>query len=112
MTSRRSTIPIILRNSDTESTAVHKPLVLPPQVNIESFNKFIIGIINLIGAENVDVISSKDQIDDGSYMKPTYTHDPHHVLPQDHFLASAIVAPRNVSDVQYVQANSVPPSPG
>lgn len=112
MTSRRSTIPIILRNSDAESTAAHKPLALPPQVDIEAFNKFIIGIINLIGAENVDVISSKDQIDDGSYMKPTYTHDPHHVLPQDHFLASAIVAPRNVSDVQYVQATSLTPSHG
>lgn len=42
------------------------------------------------------------EIDDGSYMKPNYTHDPHHVLEQDYFLASAIVAPRNVSDVQYV----------
>ncbi|KAF7557117.1 hypothetical protein G7Z17_g922 [Cylindrodendrum hubeiense] len=102
MTSRKSTIPLILRNSDAASSATHKPLALPPQVDIEAFNKFITGIIKLIGAENVDVISSKDQIDDASYMKPTYTHDPHHVLPQDYFLASAVVAPRNVSDVQAI----------
>ncbi|KAK7431290.1 hypothetical protein QQZ08_002061 [Neonectria magnoliae] len=102
MASRRSTIPLILRSSDADSQASLKPLALPPQVDLAAFNKFISGITNLIGAENVDVISSKDQIDDASYMKPTYTHDPHHVLPQDYFLASAVVAPRNVSDIQAI----------
>jgi len=78
------------------------PLALPPKVTLADFNKFIQEITTLVGGENVDIITSKDQIDDKSYMDPTYTHDPHHVMEQDYFLASAVVAPRNVSDVQYV----------
>lgn len=76
------------------------PLVLPPEIDLESFNKFIDEVIALVGSEHVDVITSKSQIDDKSYEDPTYTHDPHHILDQEYFLASAVVAPRNVSDVQ------------
>ncbi|KAJ5885737.1 hypothetical protein N7504_011573 [Penicillium tannophilum] len=78
------------------------PLALPPKVTLADFNKFIEEITTLVGVENVDIITSKDQIDDKSYMDPTYTHDPHHVMEQDYFLASAVVAPRNVSDVQAI----------
>lgn len=78
-----------------------RPLALPPKLTLGSFNEFIQEIIGLVGSKNVEVITSKDQIDDGSYMNPTYTHDPHHIMEQDYFLASAIVAPRNVSEVQY-----------
>jgi hypothetical protein len=81
------------------------PLALPPKVTLADFNKFIQDITDLVGDENVDIITSKDQIDDKSYMDPTYTHDPHHVMEQDYFLASAVVAPRDVSDVQYVAEN-------
>lgn len=82
--------------------ASHQPAVLPPNVTAKGFDSFICQVLDLVGSENVDVITSKDNLDDGSYMKPTYTHDPHHVLEQDFFLASAIVAPRNVSDVQHI----------
>lgn len=78
-----------------------KPLALPPQLTLGDFNQFIQEIIGLVGPKNVEVISSKDQIDDGSYMNPAHTHDPHHIMEQDYFLASAIVAPRNVTDIQY-----------
>jgi hypothetical protein len=77
-----------------------KPLALPPKITDLDFNHFIEKIINLVGSDNVQVITSKDQIDDASYMDPPYTHDPHHVMEQDYFLASAVVAPRNVADVQ------------
>jgi FAD/FMN-containing dehydrogenase len=76
------------------------PLVLPPNVSNEAFSKFIATCHDAVGSENIDVISSSSQIDDGDYMKPNYTHDPHHVLKQDFFLASAVIAPRNVADVQ------------
>jgi hypothetical protein len=84
------------------------PLALPPKITKEQFNTFIQTIIELVGAENVNVITSKDQIDDASYENPTYTHDPHHILEQDFFLASGIVAPRNVADVQYVVSATRP----
>lgn len=82
-------------------TLKFRPLALPPKLTLGDFNEFIREIIGLVGSKNVEVISSKDQIDDGSYINPTYTHDPHHIMEQDFFLASAIVAPRNVADVQY-----------
>lgn len=77
------------------------PLVLPPNVTEESYGSFIAACQNAVG-DNIDVISSTSQIDDGDYMKPNYTHDPHHVLKQDFFLASAVIAPRNVSEVQAI----------
>ncbi|KAL6705435.1 hypothetical protein ACN47E_006700 [Coniothyrium glycines] len=77
------------------------PLVLPPNVTEKDFRKFISTCRKVTG-ENVEVISKASQIDDGDYMKPNYTHDPHHVLRQDFFLASAVIAPRSVADVQAV----------
>jgi hypothetical protein len=81
--------------------ASNEPLVLPPHVSKDAFNKFISNCREAVG-DNIDVISSAAQIDDGDYMKPNYTHDPHHVLKQDFFLASAVIAPRNVADVQAI----------
>jgi hypothetical protein len=75
-------------------------LALPPQLTLGDFNQFIQEIFELVGPKNVEVISSKDQIDDSSYMNPAHTHDPHHIMEQDYFLASAIVTPLNVMDVQ------------
>jgi len=76
-------------------------LVLPPKLSFGDFSEFIQDVIGLVGSENVEIIHSKDQVQDGSYMNPKHSHDPHHVMDQDYFLASAIVAPRNVGDVQY-----------
>ncbi|RYO17125.1 Vanillyl-alcohol oxidase [Alternaria arborescens] len=81
--------------------AIAKPLVLPPNVSNHAFNNFITACRD-VGGENIEVISSASQINDGNYMKPNYTHDPHHILKQDFFLASAVVAPRNVADVQTI----------
>ncbi|KAI4666561.1 uncharacterized protein J4E79_002600 [Alternaria viburni] len=81
--------------------ATTKPLALPPNVNSEVFDNFLTACHD-VGRDNIEVISSASQIDDGNYMKPNYTHDPHHIMKQDFFLASAIIAPRNVADVQTI----------
>lgn len=80
----------------------HSPLVLPPRITREQYNEFISTCQSAVGSENIDVISSRDQIQDGDYLNPNYTHDPHHVLQQDFFLASAVIAPRSVADVQAI----------
>ncbi|KAF2019975.1 vanillyl alcohol oxidase [Aaosphaeria arxii CBS 175.79] len=97
-------------SSKDDCVIQHRPAVLPPNVTPDIFDKFIRQVSDLIGAENVQIVTSKDNLDDGSYQHPTYTHDPHHVLEQDFFLASSIVAPRNVSDVQNIlrYANALP----
>lgn len=81
--------------------ASNELLVLPPNVSKDAFSKFISACHQGVG-DNIDVIPSTTQIDDGDYMKPNDTHDPHHVLKQDFFLASAVIAPRNVADVQAI----------
>ncbi|KAJ6096868.1 hypothetical protein N7486_007614 [Penicillium sp. IBT 16267x] len=45
------------------------PLALPPKVTLSDFNKFIQDITTLVGVENVDVITSKDQIDDKAIVR-------------------------------------------
>lgn len=81
--------------------ATAKPLALPPNVSSDVFDNFLTACHD-VGRDNIEVISSASQIDDGNYMKPNYTHDPHHIMKQDFFLASAIIAPRNVADVQTI----------
>ncbi|CAK7221900.1 hypothetical protein SBRCBS47491_004687 [Sporothrix bragantina] len=82
--------------------ATTAPLALPHGIDLATFNTFIDNVTSIVGAENVRVITSMDQVDDGSYEEPTHTHDPHHIVDQDVFLASAVVAPRNVADVQAI----------
>ncbi|KAI4910990.1 hypothetical protein J4E90_007247 [Alternaria incomplexa] len=81
--------------------ATAKSLALPPNVSSDVFDNFLTACHD-VGRDNIEVISSASQIDDGNYMKPNYTHDPHHIMKQDFFLASAIIAPRNVADVQTI----------
>jgi FAD/FMN-containing dehydrogenase len=81
--------------------AAEKPLALPPNVSSDIFDKFLTACQD-VGRDNIEVISSSSQIEDGNYMKPNYTHDPHHILKQDFFLVSAVIAPRNVADVQTI----------
>lgn len=79
-----------------------QPLVLPPNVTVDTFNHFLKACGNSVGADDINVISSSSQIVDGDYINPNYTHDPHHILRQDFFLASAVIAPRNVAEVQAI----------
>ncbi|RAH82718.1 aryl-alcohol oxidase [Aspergillus japonicus CBS 114.51] len=79
-----------------------EPLALPPGLSAKVFNIFLDKVTRLVGAENVDVIATEEQLDPGSYMKPRYSVDPHPVLAPDTFLASATVAPRHVADVQAI----------
>ncbi|KAL1621037.1 hypothetical protein SLS56_009400 [Neofusicoccum ribis] len=77
-----------------------KPLALPPDISQEIFAKFLAQAKDVVGKENVTTISSADQLSDGSYLEQPFTHDPYHILEQDSFLASAVICPRSVPDVQ------------
>lgn len=78
-----------------------RPLVLPPNVSAQDFEKFISICCKAVG-DNVDVVSSTTQTVDGDYMKPNYTHDTYHIVEKDGFLASAVISPRNVAEVQAI----------
>lgn len=82
--------------------ATAQPLRLPPGVTAESFQTFLGRVHEICGEENVQVISSPDHLNNEDYLDPSKAHDMFHVLDKDHFIASAVVSPRGVQDVQAV----------
>jgi len=77
-----------------------RPLALPPNVSHDAFSRFVSACEGIIGRENIHIITSKEELADGSYYEPPKTHDPHHLVEQDYFVASAVTSPRSVSEVQ------------
>lgn len=84
------------------SVPVSKPLVLPPGTDAAQFEAYISGAAGIVGAENVTVITSADELTKESYLDPSKAHDMFHVFDKDYFVASAVVAPRKVTEVQAI----------
>jgi hypothetical protein len=86
------------------STVTHRnagdPHVLPPNTTSAQFAQFIERVTSIVGSENILIVETKEQLNDGTYKEPNKTHDMHAVLDRDYFVCSASVAPRNVPDVQ------------
>lgn len=76
------------------------PIALPPNTTHETFAHFLSQVSETVGAENIKVLVSIDDLDDGSYLQQPFTHDGHHILDQDYFLASAVICPRSVPEIQ------------
>ncbi|KAK3359629.1 vanillyl-alcohol oxidase [Lasiosphaeria hispida] len=74
---------------------------LPPNFTAEAFTSFLTRAKELGGAENVTATSPTAEllVDDQS-TDPCKTHDMHAVYNRDFFVSSAVVAPRNVPEVQ------------
>ncbi|EXJ91673.1 vanillyl-alcohol oxidase [Capronia epimyces CBS 606.96] len=78
------------------------PLVLPPGISSQTFKVFIVRVINIVGESNVDVIKDAQQLGKDSYLDPSKVHDMFYISDEDYFVSSAVVAPRNVQDVQAI----------
>lgn len=78
------------------------PLVLPPGTTSQTFKNFTLRLGEAVGEGNVTVITNSDELHHEDYMTPSKAHDMYHVLDKEYFLASAVVAPRSVPDVQAV----------
>lgn len=76
------------------------PMKLPPGTSWDEFRDFIQKAEETCGRENVRVIEKSEELIDGDYMHPCKGHDMHAILERDHFVASAVVFPREVPDVQ------------
>lgn len=77
-----------------------QPLALPPNTSQETFTRFIDQATQIVGTENIQIVTAAEDLKDGSYLEQPYTHDGHHLLDRDYFVASAVVCPRSVPDVQ------------
>jgi FAD/FMN-containing dehydrogenase len=82
------------------TSSVPAPRALPPNTSLDAFSRFIIAARAVVTPDNLRVITPDTELVDGSYYEPPKTHDPHHVLDQDYFIASAVVDPRSVPEVQ------------
>ncbi|OQU99894.1 FAD binding domain-containing protein [Cladophialophora immunda] len=78
------------------------PLVLPPGINSQTFKSFTARLVDIVGQENVTIISKAEDLSQESYLDPSKAHDMFHILDAEYFVSSAVVAPRDVPDVQAI----------
>ncbi|KAK4541277.1 hypothetical protein LTR36_008193 [Oleoguttula mirabilis] len=83
-------------------TDPQRPLALPPNTSLEKFKDFIRQIGKIVGTENATVISSDAELEHESYMDPSKAYDMYHITPKECLVSSAVVAPRNVPEVQAI----------
>ncbi|KAK4498042.1 hypothetical protein PRZ48_010698 [Zasmidium cellare] len=79
-----------------------RPLTLPPNCSLEKFQDYIRRIEEIVGRENATVTSSDDELQKDNYLDPSKAHDMFFVTDKTFFVSSAVVAPRNVTEVQAI----------
>ena len=106
-------VPEETAGSGTASTAYRRPngpnprtagdpLTLPPGVSSETFKQFALRAAEVVGQDNVIVITKPEELQNEHYMEPSKVHDMYHVLDREYFVSSAVITPRGVPDVQAV----------
>ena len=78
------------------------PRCLSPGYTEANFRHFIERLQQICNPENVTVISDDFPLDDGDCTRPCKVHDMHFVYDREFFIASAVVCPRDVPEVQSV----------
>lgn len=76
------------------------PIALPPGITSEEYAEYITKAKAIVGEQNVTVITDKDELTKEHYTDPSKAHDMFHVFDKDYFVASAVIAPRKVTEVQ------------
>jgi hypothetical protein len=85
-----------------ESRNPNDPLTLPPGFSSEKYQEFIAAAGELVGKENVLVITDAAQLTHEHYTDPSKVHDMHNVVEKTYFIASAVLSPREVPEVQSI----------
>jgi hypothetical protein len=83
-----------------ESRNPGSPLTLPPGFTPEKYVEFISAVQPIVGKENVNLITDAAQLTHEHYTDPSKAHDMHNVVEKTYFVASAVLCPRDVNDVQ------------
>lgn len=77
-----------------------QPLTLPPGFTTEAYSKFIAAAREIVEEQNVTLITDAAQLNKEHYMDPSQAHDMHNIVEKEYFVASAVLCPRDVKDVQ------------
>lgn len=92
-----------LRRPNGEAPRVAgQPLCLPPGVSPERFKEFTTRAGHICGDANVTIISKTEELSHEDYLDPAKAHDMYHIVGKEYFVSSAVVAPRDVPDVQAI----------
>jgi hypothetical protein len=83
-----------------ESQHPGNPLTLPPGFTSEKYDEFITAVRQIVGEQNVTLITDAAQLIHEHYTDPSKAHDMHNVIEKTYFVASAVLCPRVVKDVQ------------
>jgi hypothetical protein len=75
-------------------------LVLPPNTNADKFEEYVRRAADIVGRDNVTIISDHSELTKYSYLDPSKCSDMFWIMEKDYFLCSAVVAPTCVPDVQ------------
>ncbi|KAH8879214.1 vanillyl alcohol oxidase [Thozetella sp. PMI_491] len=81
---------------------VKEPRALPPKLTQEQFQQFIVRARELCGPENVQVVAKGEELEGTDYENQPKSHDLFYLYEKDFLVASAVVRPRNVPDVQAI----------
>lgn len=100
MSSKRAPIPLRVPNVKESARKESDPLTLPPGISSERFHEFISRAGNICGEQHVMIISQSSQLSHDSYMDPSKVYDMHNIVDKEYFVASAVVCPSKVPDVQ------------
>ncbi|KAK0111522.1 hypothetical protein ONS95_001876 [Cadophora gregata] len=95
-----ATLKMPTRNTNGTSRQPGDPMILPPGISSSQFHYFIARATSVVGPKNVEVILPDNSLNDGSYENPCHGHDMHAIFDRDYFVASAVVSPRSVPEVQ------------
>ncbi|KZL83372.1 vanillyl-alcohol oxidase [Colletotrichum incanum] len=83
---------------------VPEPIGLPPNFTLELFQKFVVRAQEICGVENVRVVPKDKPLEGDSYLNQPKSHDHFPLYEKTKFVASAVVTPRHVPDVQALVA--------
>jgi hypothetical protein len=92
-----------LPNSPANGSSSHQkddPMILPPGTTSSQFSSFITKAQAIVSAPNIEIIKPDNELKDGDYMHPCHGHDMHAILDRNYFVASCIISPRSVPEVQ------------
>lgn len=99
---RSTSTPLRIPNNKSSPRVSGDPLTLPPGINSEQFHYFISRAQTICGEENVTIISDPGQLSHEHYTDPSKAHDMHNIVDKEYFVASAVVCPKGVPDVQEI----------
>ncbi|KAM0329305.1 hypothetical protein ACHAQA_004610 [Verticillium albo-atrum] len=77
-----------------------EPRALPPNFTLDTFHEFVARAQQICGVENIRVVAKNQDLQGDSYLNQPKDHDHFFLYDKETFVASAVVTPRHVPDVQ------------